>query len=182
MLKRICDFVRGVNTICARFKFISTNARYTLFKSYCMSLYGCQLWDLESRHIDLFYVAWRKCVRRVLNINNRTHCSLLPHICSDVPINVQLINRFNKFYKSVLNSNNAFVRYCGKIAANGSRSAFSNSVNVANVHRCCHKSVNNYSDETIQQTAGTIKDFINMRDSSPYDANIQCIIDYLCTV
>jgi hypothetical protein len=51
MFKRINDFVRRVNVLCAQFRYLHTNARHALFKSYCMSLYGCQLWDLESKHI-----------------------------------------------------------------------------------------------------------------------------------
>ena len=33
---------------------------YSLFKSYCMPLYGSLLWDLGSPAVNIFYVAWRK--------------------------------------------------------------------------------------------------------------------------
>ena len=179
MLKRIYDFIRRVNILYAKFKFISSSTRYSLFKSYCMSLYGCQLWDLDSKHMELFYVAWRKCVRRIFKLNNRTHCALLSHICCDAPIKVQLIHRFNKFSKGVLKSNIFFVKYCGQLAANGSRSTFCNNVNVANVHRYCFDTIDTHA---LQQTAGAIKDFIRMWDISPDDDNLKCIIDYLCTL
>ena len=177
LLKRIFDFVRRVNVLCAKFKFIPTDARYLLFKSFCMSLYGCQLWDLESRFIELFYVAWRKCIRRVLSIHSMTHCALLPHICCDLPIHAQLINRFRKFQRSVFTSDNILVRYCGNLAKNGSRSSFCNNLNVLNLY---NSSAPNY-DTREQQVAAVIRDFISMRDR-PFDIeNIQTIIDYLCT-
>ena len=66
-----------------------------------------------------------------------------------------------------------------QLAANGSRSTFCNNVNVANVHRYCFDTNDTHA---LQQTAGAIKDFIRMRDISPDDDNLKCIIDYLCTL
>jgi hypothetical protein len=181
MVNRINDFVRRVNVLCAKFRYLHTNARYALFKSYCMSLYGCQLWDLESKHMELFYVAWRKCVCRVLNVNVRTHCALLPLICDDLPINVQLNKRFSNFFTNIRISQNVLVKYCGHLAVAGSRSACCNNLNISKLYQTKKCTLNDV-DETTLQTAGAIKDFIFLRDNTPDNANcIADILDCLCT-
>ena len=42
---------------------------YKLFKNYCMSFYGCQLWNYSAfKVVNTVYVAWRKCVKRILKL------------------------------------------------------------------------------------------------------------------
>ena len=43
--------------------------RIKLFKAFCSSMYGCELWSLnDSRTINEFCVAWRKALRHVINV------------------------------------------------------------------------------------------------------------------
>ena len=53
-------FTTALNGIIALFHDAFTDVKYKLFKSYCMSLYGCVLWDFESNFISRFYVTWQK--------------------------------------------------------------------------------------------------------------------------
>ncbi len=87
------DFLSRVNMVKFHFKHIPTDTMYFLFKTYCMPLYGSDLWDLSSNAMNVFYVAWRKSIRYLLNLPRTTHCSLLNYICNDVPIFNQLCNR-----------------------------------------------------------------------------------------
>ena len=48
------------------------------------------LWDYSHRGVDSFFVTWRKCIRRLLNIPYNTHNHLLPLICNDLPVECQL--------------------------------------------------------------------------------------------
>ena len=56
------------NSVMHKFYSATSDLKYFLFKTYCMALYGCQLWNFESVCVDKFYVAWRKYCRRLLDI------------------------------------------------------------------------------------------------------------------
>ena len=45
-----------VNSMMHKFCLAATDLKYFIFKSYCMSLYGCQLWNFESVCANKFYV------------------------------------------------------------------------------------------------------------------------------
>ena len=113
----------------AQFKNAFPWIKYKLFKSFCMPLYGMQLWNLSGREINSFYTAWRKCIRRLFNIPSRTHNVLLNIICEDFPITMQLHNRFLKFIHSVITNDNYCIQLCGKLVMNGSHSTACDNLN-----------------------------------------------------
>ena len=57
--------------------------------------------------MEIFYVAWRKSLRRVWDISNVTQNNLLPFIHNCHPIEVILEKRCIKFVWSLFNSNYA---------------------------------------------------------------------------
>ena len=54
--------------------------------TYCLDLYGSQLWKYSKNDVNAFYIAWRKVVRRIWKIPSTTHCNLLPTINKSLPI------------------------------------------------------------------------------------------------
>ena len=94
-----------------------------------MSLYGCVLWDFNCKQIQHFYIAWRKSIRYLLCLPYRTHSVLLPLICDDYPVHIQLCKRFVKFSKNILNHSNTIISLCGKLAILGSNSSVCSSLN-----------------------------------------------------
>ena len=94
--ERVNDFYVKVNMILFHFMHAHSHIRYTLLKSYCMALYGSQLWDFQSKVMEAFYVPWRKSVRRILGVQPTTHCKYLHYIADDRYIKVQLHMRFVK--------------------------------------------------------------------------------------
>ena len=126
----IHTFNGRVNMVKSHFHHIDPDALYQIFKTYCMPLYGSQLWDYDSKTVDLFYVSWRKAIRKLLNLPNRTHCNLLPHICDDVPPDIQLYRRVISFVKGLSISNNMLSSICYRLAVFGSGSALSNTISI----------------------------------------------------
>ena len=47
-------FTTALNGIIASFHDAFTDVKYKLFQSYCMSLYGCVLWDFEITKVTSF--------------------------------------------------------------------------------------------------------------------------------
>ena len=79
-------FIVALNGIIATFKDAYCDVKYKLIKTYCMSLYGCVLWNLGSKSMSDFYVTWRKTIRKLLRLPLRTHSKYLPLICDDLLI------------------------------------------------------------------------------------------------
>jgi hypothetical protein len=102
---------------------------YDLFKTFCMPLYGVQLWDFSSASVNKFIVAWIKCIHRLLMLPLQAHCSLLNIICNDYSAEIQLHKRFLKCIHSNLTSKNKCIQTCSRIVLSASKSRISNSLN-----------------------------------------------------
>ena len=67
-----------------------------------MDLYGCVLWDFTSNQVLKFFICWRKCIRKLLDVSSMTHTEHLPLIVEDLPIEAQLAHRLVKFINSII--------------------------------------------------------------------------------
>ena len=192
--KNINDFISNVNTIICHFHMTNTEVKYKLLKSYCMPLYGCCLWDFSGQDVNKFYVTWRKCIRRLLNVPYNTHCKLLYPVVSDIPVEMQLHKRFVNFAREVMLSNNSLIKLCFRLAINGSCSSFCNSYifikytynmkwNLCDVNdKFNHTSLKLSTDDLV--TVNTIKELLCLRDEGnhPFTATeINQMLKYLCT-
>ena len=186
----IRELYQNVNVLLSQFPKVNLNTKYKLFKTFCMSVYGSQLWDFESKACEKFYTAWRKCVRRLLNLPYKTHCSLLHLICDDLSVNVQLYIRCINFVKTCVNSKMASVKMCCNIAMKGSNSALCNSVSHV-CHKLDIKDIREVSipalkcresmkeNEQNKQKAGLIRDFIEFNEDLN-DIDVKHIIEDIC--
>ena len=134
------SFNTSLNGILNYFSLANVTVKYKLFKSFCMPLYGSVLWDLSSNDILKFYSTWKKGLRRLFNLPYRTHSRYLPLLGNDLPVNLQLFLRFNKFMYKLLTSENAFVQLASKLALNGSQSSVGKSVMHISKLLQCHSS------------------------------------------
>jgi len=87
---------------CAFFRKLGFVTRIKLFKAFCSSMYGCELWSLnDSRPINEFFVAWRKALRRVINVPyNYCHSCFLPLLSDTFPIFDELCRLLFRFILS----------------------------------------------------------------------------------
>ena len=173
--------------------------RYKLFKTFCVSLYGCQLWDLSSKEVQSFYTSWRKAVRYIWRIPHRTHNRLLPLICGDPPVETQIHRRFINFISKVVNSNNIIVKTCGNLVINGSQSSASKSLTLIaskygldkhSLVSSCWQSLFSFRDnedfsQDDEKSAAFIRELCEARDgklkTNLSRAELGEIIDFVCT-
>ena len=86
---------------------IDSLSLHKLHSNCCMGLYGCELWNYNSRYINDLYVALRKVTRKLFKLPYRTHNYL---VCGIVEcITVKLDRRLTKFEHSMINSKNSTV-------------------------------------------------------------------------
>ena len=61
-------------------------SRCKLHTSFCMSLYGSELWNYNSRYVEEIVVAWRKTMRKLFRLPYRTHNYIVCGITEDISI------------------------------------------------------------------------------------------------
>lgn len=178
--RTVKDFLVKTNMVRLNFKLIPPDACYRLFKTYCMPLYGTQLFDLSDPSMSKLYTEWRKSIRYLLHLPYQTHCSLLPLICNDTSVQCQLQNRSLRFIRSLSNSSNPIVQNAFCLAMCGSGSNIANSISfLSSIARVNRNSVTNLtsmpmieSPENESIHASVINDLLHMRYISHFDESI----------
>ena len=66
IVSSVCDLYQRSN---------STISNFNACPSFCMHMYGCELWNLSSSYTDKYIIAWRKIKRRIgkIPINSHKH-------------------------------------------------------------------------------------------------------------
>ena len=66
-----------VNKLCANFGSLQMSVLVRLFKTYCCTCYGSQMWSVNSQSINSVCTSWNKGVRRILNLPHDAHTWVL---------------------------------------------------------------------------------------------------------
>ena len=104
------SLVGQTNNFLCFFSKLDSTVRLKLFKTYCSSMYGCELWNLNDDSCLTFCTTWRKALRRVLNLPYTAHSFYLPYVSNTLPIRDELCKRSARFIFSCLLSDNYLVR------------------------------------------------------------------------
>jgi hypothetical protein len=102
----VMDFYRKSNYVLSRFPSVSNKVKSKLHWSYCMDVYGSQLWNFNSKYVQQFYVAWRKVIRKIWNLPYATHNRFIHIINNCLPIDILLQKKCLSFIYSAINSEN----------------------------------------------------------------------------
>ena len=97
IIRNACDFYQRSNSVLSDFSICDSEI------TFCMHMYGCELWNLNSSDVQKFYIAWRKVKRRIWKLPSTTHNSIIHNITSN--IHIILEKRFIKFMHNALNGN-----------------------------------------------------------------------------
>ena len=112
--KGLTDLNASFHSFMSRFRGCNASSKNKLFHQYCSSMYGSQMWALNSNGIDKICSRWRKYHRIVLEVPNTTHCDILPLIADRIPLICTLDLKFISFYRSIATSDNALMKYMAK--------------------------------------------------------------------
>jgi hypothetical protein len=123
-----------INNVLCFFNRRCSTVRAKLLMSYCYSFYGAVLWDLSHPSIDSFCCAWRKGLRRALNLPADTSSSILPGLVGTLPILDELARRTTHFIQACLSSDSDTVRSIAHMAVFSLRMS---SPLGRNAHFCC---------------------------------------------
>ena len=56
------------------------------------------LWNINSAAVESLCIAWRKALRILCIVGNRTGCNIMEVLAGKLPLKTQMIKRFEKFY------------------------------------------------------------------------------------
>ena len=106
----VCSFYQKSNHVhvIANYSMLDSFSRSKLHTSFCMSLYGSELWNYNSRYVEEIVVAWRKTMRKLFRLPYRTHNYIVCGITED--ISIKLHRRLTKFLYSMIHSDNDAVK------------------------------------------------------------------------
>ena len=165
------------NVIHSNFNFLNIDSKVKIFNSNCTSFYGSNLLNLNGNNIEKIDIAWRVAVRRLLNLNPRTHCNVLPGLMNSLAPSLQIMIRMLKFFNSGLNNKNFFVKYifenclnnCDSIMYNNlkiiSRKCLSNISNVLKLRKSFQISMLENNVHEIDWKINIIKEILKMREN-----------------
>ena len=75
--RTVHHFSGKINSVLYYFKNVPCHVKIQSLSTYCLDLYGSQLWNYSSIDVQSFYVAWPRTIRRLWKLPNTTHCLLL---------------------------------------------------------------------------------------------------------
>ena len=81
------------NNVLCYFSQVGTEPKLKLLKSYCSSLYGCELWNLFQAAISDVFIAWHKDLRRVWSLPYNAYTALLAPLSDSVPLMDEICRR-----------------------------------------------------------------------------------------
>ena len=89
---------------------------YILYQIYGCVFYGSPSWHLEGAMVQSLCVDWRKALRCVYSVNNRTHCDIITSLSNQFPLILSLKERFIKFIRNCLFCQNNTVKFFPHVA------------------------------------------------------------------
>lgn len=150
-------FYRQYNLFRQRFGGIASSVQADLFHKHCSSFYGCLLLPFSSC-LKKLAVTWRKALRQVWRLSNRTHCAILRGLHSGLCDMHMFVGRWLKFVTNIVNNGSEIVQLIYKLAMDMPSTLLSR-----NTDYCLTFLNNDNFDAIMQPNVGT---FVKMKCSA----------------
>ena len=129
IIANVCDLYQRSNLLISDFRVCDSQTLDCLHKTYCMHMYGFELWNLNYNYVDEFRVSWRKIKRRIWRLPNRAHNEIVQNLSYN--IDDQLETRMIKFIHMCLNHGNEVCKSISLSKLPCKNSAFSSNYNLS---------------------------------------------------
>jgi hypothetical protein len=103
-------FVGQYNNFEYQFSKVDVSVKNALFKTYCSSHYGAELWNLSNNNIERYCTAWRKAIRKLWKMPRDCSCLNVSAVSNSLPLFDELCRRVMNFISLCLNCDSEFVR------------------------------------------------------------------------
>ena len=110
ILRAVKDLNRKANSLLCTFKFLDPLIMTFLLKFYCLSLYGCCLWSLNTPAIRIIEIALNKVLRKIWHLHSRAHIGIVHCVAQVHTISNMLYDRFQLFFSKASSSSSSLIR------------------------------------------------------------------------
>ena len=147
-----------INNVLCYFGHVFPVLKLKLIKTFCYSLYGSVLWQLDHSNLETLCTTWRKGLRRVWDLPYHTHCNILPRLCNCLPMYDEVCKRTANFINQCLISDCELVNqlvhhaiYFERVRSPVGRNALlcCNKYHVSMIQRVNSNTVQNWFNHTI---------------------------------
>ena len=108
------DLIRKANYVLCTFRTILPSILCFLIKTYCLYLYGCELWCLNSKSLNTLQVSINKVLRRIWRLSSRSHVPIVLSVAKIDFIQNIIHKRFNRFFFRCISSDIPIIRITSK--------------------------------------------------------------------
>ena len=184
------------NSVRCNFSCLDAYSRCTLFKSQCLNLYGCQLWDLSDKSIKTIELTWRKCSRSVLRLPYTTHNYLIPYLVESNDILTMIENRILNFVIKGIHHDNELISFffknslmdcrCSYLTKNINKIVKKHNLLYVNIFQNIKVKLKNVINvENDLWKIDLIKEILSLRDDNNFNFlnvdDLNSILIFLCT-
>lgn len=108
--RQLRKFYANANILMRKFANCSDDVKCMLFKTYCTSLYCCQLWYMTSKTaMNKLRIAYNNSLRRILHIPKRSSASEM-FVCLNVPSFGEILRKnIYGFIQRIKQSDNSLI-------------------------------------------------------------------------
>ena len=115
------QFIGKINALLQEFHFVDSSTLLKLIDSYATAFYGSNLWNFQSKECEKIFNSWNVTIRKVLNVDNKTHRFLIEPLSNQSHLKTLLLSRYLKFHRSLRNSPKFTVRFLTRICERDQR-------------------------------------------------------------
>ena len=103
VISSVCDLYQRSNSIISDFSSCNSVSLDSLHNTFCMHMYGCELWNLSNGQDEKFKIAWRKVKRIIWKLPRLTHNCIIHGLSTDISALIE--KRMINFIHNALNHN-----------------------------------------------------------------------------
>ena len=107
ILRAVKDLNCKANSLLCTFKFLDP---LILLKVYCLSLYGCCLWSLNTPAIRIIEIALNKVLQKIWHLPSCAHTGIVHCVAQVHTISNMLYDRFQLFFSKASSSSSSLIR------------------------------------------------------------------------
>jgi hypothetical protein len=115
------SLVKQINEVLCYFGNLNCITKLNLLYAFCSSLYGAELWDMMYSNSEKLTVAWRRALKRIWNVPQRTHSNILYALCNKWRFEDEIIRRQLLFIRRCYVSDSSVVSMVTRFSVNFSR-------------------------------------------------------------
>ena len=107
--KAVKDLNYKANNLLCTFHSLDPLIKTFLFRSYCLCLYGCCLWSLNSSSINVIEIALNQILRKIWHLHPRDHTGIVHCVSQISSVSSLLYHRCTGFHSTALLSSSSLV-------------------------------------------------------------------------